>query len=301
MEYQHLFQRNLGIFTASEQERIRQARILIVGCGGVGGVVATVLARSGGAHFVLMDPESYERSNANRQITCYTGTLGRNKALCTREEILRINPEAQVTAHERALRLEETEEMLQAIDVAVCAADDWPLSLLTLDTARRLGKPAVMAYPIGAFARTCTFLPQSPAPAECLSMPLGLPYEELKEFTERPEVRRLGRYYLRQGAWQEEWFAGWCEGRLPHAQLCTTVWIAASLAALEVLKLVTGKWKPVAAPRYWHITPTEARIKHFGLARRLLSRLTRREWVQRRLPALARRKWLLDLFTWLLR
>lgn len=128
----------------------------------------------------------------------------------------------------------------------------------------------------------------------------GVQDDELKEYMETPEARRVLRYYVTEGKWREGWFDCWCEGELPHAQICTVVWITASLAAMEILKLITGKWDLVAAPYCWHLTPTTARIKKFGLSWRLISRLSRREWIQQLLPWLARRKRLLRLFIWMI-
>ncbi len=297
MDYEELFQRNFGVFTREEQARIRDARVLIIGCGGIGGVVAMALARSGLGHFVLMEHDTFQPSNMNRQITCYADTLGVNKAASVRDSILKINPEADVTVYERALQPREIDEVMKLADVVMPAADDWALSIVTLSAAKELGRPAVMAYPVGALGRACTFLPDSPYAAECLVMPYGFPYDELKEFMETSDNRRILEYYRTEGAWTEEWFDGWCEGQLPHAQLCTIVWISGALAAMEILKLVSGKWEPVVAPRYWHITPANARIAKFGLTRRLLSRLIRRRWGQALLPALAKRPRLVRLFT----
>jgi tRNA A37 threonylcarbamoyladenosine dehydratase len=78
VDYEKLFQRNYGIFSRDEQQRIRQASILILGCGGIGGLVAIILARSGVSQFV--DFDSYEPTNMNRQIACFVDTIGRNKA-----------------------------------------------------------------------------------------------------------------------------------------------------------------------------------------------------------------------------
>jgi molybdopterin/thiamine biosynthesis adenylyltransferase len=268
MVYEELFERNFGIFEVTEQARIRDAKVLIIGCGGIGGVVAIVLARSGLGHFVLMDPDVYEPSNMNRQIACFTDTLDVNKAVSVRDAILKINPEADVTLYERGLKPDEIDEAIKLADVIMPAADEWALSMVTLGAAKEMGKPAVMAYPVGALGRACTFLPDSPYAAECLVMPYKLPYDELNEFMKAPDNRRILEYYRSEGAWREDWFDKWCEGELPHAQLCTIVWITGALAAMEILKLVSGKWQPVVAPRYWHITPTSARIAKFGLARR---------------------------------
>lgn len=297
MVYEELFERNFGVFEPAEQARIRDARVLMIGCGGIGGVVAIALARSGLGHFVLMEPEVYEPTNMNRQITCFSDTLGMNKATSVQDTILKINPEADVTVYERALSPDEIDEVMKLADVIMPAADDWALSIVALGAAKELRKPAVMAYPVGALGRACTFLPDSPYAAECLVMPYKLPYHELKTFMDAPDNRRILDYYRTEGAWTEEWFDGWCEGKRPHAQLCTIVWITGTLAAMEILKLVSGKWESVVAPRYWHITPTSARIAKFGLARRLLSRLIRRRWGRALLPALAKRRWLVRLFT----
>ena len=90
------------------------------------------------------------------------------------------------------------------------------------------------------------------------------------------------------------------DGRRPHAQTCTIVWVSSCLAALEIIKLVSGRWTPIVAPRYWHITPSGARIARFGLGRRLISRLSRREWAQRAFPRLTGSPGLLRFFTRLL-
>jgi molybdopterin/thiamine biosynthesis adenylyltransferase len=260
-------------------------------------VVAIALARSGLEHFVLYEHDSYQPSNMNRQITCFSDTLGVNKAESVCETIYRINPKADVQVNVRALKIDDFNTALKQGDVVMPAADEWPLSIALLGAAKEQGVPAIMAYPVGALARVSTFLPESPYAAECLVMPYKVPYEGLITFMNNPDNRRILEYYRSEGCWTEEWFEDWCEGMRPHAQLCTMVWITGSLAALEIIKLVSGKWKPVVAPHYWKITPTGARIAKFGWGRRLLSRTCRRPWGQALLPALAKRPWLVRMFT----
>ena len=295
--YEQLFERNYGVFTPEEQKRIRDARVVIIGCGGIGGVVSIALARSGLGHFVLYDYDTYQPSNMNRQITCFEDTLGVNKAIMTQEAILKINPEAEVEVCPEILRPDEIGQAIQMGDVFLPAADEWPLSIAALGMAKEMGKPAIMAYPVGAMARVSVFLPDSPYAAECLVMPYKTGYDGLKAFMDNPANRSILHYYRSEGAWTQAWFEEWCVGKRPHAQICTIVWITGALAALEILKLVSGKWPVVAAPRYWRITPTSARIARFGLARRLLSRQVRRPAGQALLPFLAKRPWLVRLFT----
>lgn len=295
--YEQFFERNFGIFKPEEQERVRNAKVVIIGCGGIGGVIALTLARSGLEHYVLYEGDTYESSNMNRQIECFSDTIGHNKAAAIHDAMLKINPEIQAEVYQRALEPGEIDTAINQGDVIIPAADEWPLSINLLDRTIDLGKPAIMAYPVGALARVSTLLPGGPYGSECLVMPYRAPYEKLKTFMDDPANRQILQYYQIAGAWRQDWFEDWCEGKTPHAQLCTPVWITGALAAMEVIKLVSGKWKPVAAPRYWHITPTDARIAKFSLARRMLSRATQYSWGQDLLPALAKRPRLVRLFT----
>ena len=186
MFYEELFERNYGIFSGEEQERIKTARVSIVGTGGIGGVVAVALARSGLGHFVLQDYDMYQPSNMNRQITCFTDTLGNNKASTTGKSIQKINPEAEVEVCELAVTPDEIDEVILRGGVFLPAADDWALSITMLDRAKQLEKPAIMAYPVGALGRVSTFLPQSPYAAECVAIPSRLSYTEMKAFMEDP-------------------------------------------------------------------------------------------------------------------
>jgi len=233
----------------------------------------------------------------NRQINCYCDTLGTNKATCIRDSILQINPEAEVTVREQGMQPDEIEQIAQLGDIIAPVMDEWPLSLTALEILRKLGKPAIMAYPVGALGRVSIFLPSSPSVAECLAMPFGFGYEKLKTYTTRPEARRLSQYYITDGGWREDWFDRWTVGELPHAQLCTMVWITSCLAAQEILKLITGKWEPVVAPYYWHVTPSAAGVRKWGWGRRIVSHWSRTEWAQQHLTWLGKSKSLLRIFT----
>ena len=128
-------------------------------------------------------------------------------------------------------------------------------------------------------------------------MPYGCTLQTLRDYTTRPEVLRLLGYYETEGSWRADWFEQWTERKKPHAQIAPVVWLTACLAAMEGIKLATGRWKPVTSPDYWSITPTSAGIRKFGLGRKLASRLARREWLLKRLPTLSRNKTLVRWFT----
>ena len=117
------------------KERLRKARILIVGCGGIGGTVAIILARTGIEKFILVEFDTYDTTNINRQISCSADTLGRNKAEVVGEDILRINPNAEVEIYPRLLNHTEIAQLIPVVDVVFPAADDFAFSILVFREA----------------------------------------------------------------------------------------------------------------------------------------------------------------------
>lgn len=79
-------------------ERLKSASVLVMGTGGVGSYAAEAIGRAGIGHITLMDGDSVQASNLNRQLVALTSTLGRNKAEVMAERIRDINPDAEVTA-----------------------------------------------------------------------------------------------------------------------------------------------------------------------------------------------------------
>src|SRR6185295_10269814 len=94
--YEELFTRNIGFVDENEQGLLRRARIAVLGVGGMGGVVAQVLARSGVGALSILDKDAFEPSNNNRQVYSNAGTWGQAKVDVTAAELRKINPELEV-------------------------------------------------------------------------------------------------------------------------------------------------------------------------------------------------------------
>ena len=260
MDYDQLFYRNRGIFSQAEQERIRGGSILIVGCGGIGGAVATMLARSGVGRFVLVEFDTYEPTNMNRQIACFTHTIGRKKAQVVQEHILRINPESEVTVFDRYLSHAEIADLIPQVDLVFPAADDFAFSLFVFRDAQRLGKTALMVVPAGGWANVSLFPPDRPSPEDMEGVPKLDTYEALCEALATKKYK-LGTYlYVPFGDWRIDYYRRFIEEGLAPTQICPLVWLSSSLGAMEVIKFLSGKWKPVTSPHYWNITRKKIRI-----------------------------------------
>lgn len=87
------YARNLRSLTTDEIARLHDARVLVAGCGGLGGHVIERLARTGVGAIVVIDCDAFEETNLNRQLLAAEDTLGTSKARAARERIARVNPD----------------------------------------------------------------------------------------------------------------------------------------------------------------------------------------------------------------
>ncbi len=91
------FQRN-GL-SCSDQLKLLQSKVAIIGCGGLGGRNAELLARIGIGRLILTDPDIFSESNLNRQIFCTTETIGCNKVDIVSRALQKINPALETVLH----------------------------------------------------------------------------------------------------------------------------------------------------------------------------------------------------------
>ena len=260
-QYNELFTRNLGVFTGEEQERIRMTRFLIVGCGGIGAATALCLARTGAERFTLIDFDSFEASNTNRQMTCFSDTIGKNKAEMLRNEIMRINPAAVIDAVPNLVPIEDIEPLVRKADFVFPAADDFAYSLFLFRIASRCGKPALMVVPSGMWAAVTVIPPGGLCAEDIFGLPVMKTYASLKSFLLSPAYHRSQRFYLTLGRWRRGYFTSFSKNEAPPSQICPLVWTASSMGALETVKYITGIGRPVCAPRFIQITSSSVKIK----------------------------------------
>lgn len=153
--------KNLGALTLAEQKKICQSRLLICGCGGLGGVSVNLLARLGIGHIRVVDGDVFAESNLNRQWLCDRRTISRSKALEAREFIQRVNPFCEVSVSASLLGEQNVQELLSDVDLALDALDNLPGRFLVARWARKLGVPFIHAAATGWWGQISTFLPDA--------------------------------------------------------------------------------------------------------------------------------------------
>jgi sulfur-carrier protein adenylyltransferase/sulfurtransferase len=125
------------------QKRLKQARVLTIGAGGLGSPLALYLAAAGVGTLGIVDFDVVDESNLQRQIIHGTSDLGRPKMESAREKVEDINPNVNVEAFEEALTSENALEIFEDFDVIVDGTDNFPTRYLVNDACVLTGKPNV--------------------------------------------------------------------------------------------------------------------------------------------------------------
>ncbi len=126
------------------QERLRDARVLLVGMGGLGCPVALYLAAAGVGTLQLVDDDVVSLSNLQRQVLYTENEVGLPKVACAARRLTALNSEVRVLPYPtRITSAAEAEAMIADTDIVVDACDNFATRYLLSDACARLGKPLV--------------------------------------------------------------------------------------------------------------------------------------------------------------
>lgn len=125
------------------QERIRSARVLVMGAGGLGSPVLLYLAAAGVGTLGIVDDDVVDATNLQRQVIHATSDVGRSKVTSAGEKVRALNPEVEVVEHHGRLTSANALEVLADYDLVVDGTDNFPTRYLVSDAAEILGMPCV--------------------------------------------------------------------------------------------------------------------------------------------------------------
>ena len=125
------------------QERLKAARVLLVGTGGLGSPLALYLAAAGVGTIGLVDNDVVDASNLQRQVIHATSDIGKDKLDSAEESILDINPHVTVVKHRTFLDSDNALEIIEPYDLVIDGTDNFPTRYLVNDACVLLGKPNV--------------------------------------------------------------------------------------------------------------------------------------------------------------
>jgi len=168
----HLIMPEVGM---DGQLKLKQARVLLIGTGGLGAPLGLYLAAAGVGHLGLVDFDTVDFTNLQRQVTFGTSDVGRRKVEAARERLANLNPEIAITVFETKLTSANALELFRDFDIIVDGTDNFPTRYLVNDACvlsgkvnvygsifRFEGQATVFGYPGGPCYR-CLY-PEPPPP-----------------------------------------------------------------------------------------------------------------------------------------
>ena len=150
------------------QVKLLNAKVLLLGAGGLGAPTALYLAAAGIGTLGLVDDDVVDASNLQRQVIHNTERIGMAKTASARIFIEGLNPDVKVVEHNGRLDAGNILDVIQDYDIIVDGADNFPTRYLLNDASVRLRKPVVSASILGFDGQISTFAPYEGPCYRCL-------------------------------------------------------------------------------------------------------------------------------------
>jgi len=136
----HLIMPEVGM---DGQLKLKQAKVLLIGAGGLGAPLGLYLAAAGVGRLGLVDFDRVDFTNLQRQVTFSSNDVGRSKLVAARERLSHLNPEVQFDTFETKLTSDNALHILRDYDIIVDGSDNFPTRYLVNDACVLLAKPNV--------------------------------------------------------------------------------------------------------------------------------------------------------------
>jgi sulfur-carrier protein adenylyltransferase/sulfurtransferase len=136
----HLIMPEVGM---EGQLKLKRARVLTIGTGGLGAPLGLYLAAAGVGHLGLVDFDVVDSSNLQRQVTFTTADVGKPKSEAAKARLLALNPMIEIVSYETRLTSDNALDLFRDYDIIVDGTDNFPTRFLVNDACILLGKPNV--------------------------------------------------------------------------------------------------------------------------------------------------------------
>lgn len=204
----------------SGQQKLKAARVLVIGAGGIGSPVALYLAAAGVGTIVCCDDDTVSVSNLQRQVLHGTDDLGRVKLDSAADALQRVNPHVEFVSHQIRLTRENGTDIVASCDLAIDGSDNFATRYAMADLCEAAQIPLVTAA-VQRFSGSLTVLE---------------PYREGEDGMLLPRYRDL---------FPEAPEAGTVPSCAEAGILGTTTGVLGTLAASEAIKVICGTGEPL--------------------------------------------------------
>lgn len=162
------YERQIRIFGADGQERLKNAKVFVAGAGGLGSAISIYLAAAGIGRIRIVDHEKIELSNLNRQILHCDEDIGREKAASAETKLKKINPDVSLEAVSETIEENNVLELVDDFDLIVDAMDNFHTRYLLNRTAIVKNIPFFHGAINGLYGQATTIIPGKTACLRCI-------------------------------------------------------------------------------------------------------------------------------------
>jgi len=136
---------NLPQFGMAAQQKLKEAKVLVIGCGGLGSPLLLYLAAAGVGTIGLVDFDRVEESNLQRQVLFDVSDVGKQKAIAAQQKIEALNPHINTTIYTERLTAANAMNVIKDYDIVADGTDNFPTRYLVNDACVLLNKPYIYA------------------------------------------------------------------------------------------------------------------------------------------------------------
>jgi molybdopterin/thiamine biosynthesis adenylyltransferase len=202
------------------QQKLKRARVLVVGAGGLGAPVLLYLAAAGVGTLGIVDDDTVSLSNLQRQVIHATEAVGETKVVSAGGAIARVNPHVNVEPHVARLDAQNADAIVSAYDLVVDGSDNFDTRYVLADVCAAARKPLVSGA-VGRFDGSLTVL---------------MPYATNADGKPNPSYRDL---------YPEAPPAGMVPSCAVAGVVGALTGVIGTLQAMEAIKLITGAGEPL--------------------------------------------------------
>lgn len=237
--YKKITDRNIGFISERQQDILKKTNLVVFGVGGLGGVIAEILIRTGIETITIVDKDKFDMSNLNRQNGCSALAIGQLKVDVIGRRLIEINA-GIVLRKFQVVTEENIEEIIQGADIIVNAIDDVKAIINIARHARRLGIPVIEGWAL-PFVNVRVFTGDSMSWEDTFHVDLNgrsldeIPDEEWKEISmkvilEFARIPSIREYY------DDDVIDQMLKGEISFRTFAPNVWFTGVMMANETIK-----------------------------------------------------------------
>jgi len=161
----HIILKDVGI---EGQQKLAEAKILVVGAGGLGSPALLYLAAAGIGKLGIADGDTLDLSNLQRQVIHFTADIGKPKVISAKEKIQQLNPDVEVRIHHEMLNAVNIMDIIEGYDFVIDGTDNFPTKFLVNDACVLAGIPYSHGGILRFSGQTFTIRPKESACYRCI-------------------------------------------------------------------------------------------------------------------------------------